>query len=169
MTWPCRGCYAGRICFNDTIADNIAVGDDDIDKTRLKNAVHIANIKEFIETLPLTYNTKIGNEGIGISGGQRQRLFIARAVYKSPEYIFFDEATSALDANNERTIIENLEHFFKGRTAVIVAHRLSTVKHADKIIVLDKGKVVEEGTHTELVSVKGAYYQLVKNQLDLGN
>ncbi|MCT3919513.1 peptidase domain-containing ABC transporter [Elizabethkingia anophelis] len=155
--------------FNDTIADNIAVGDDDIDKTRLKNAVHIANIKEFIETLPLTYNTKIGNEGIGISGGQRQRLFIARAVYKSPEYIFFDEATSALDANNERTIIENLEHFFKGRTAVIVAHRLSTVKHADKIIVLDKGKVVEEGTHTELVSVKGAYYQLVKNQLDLGN
>ncbi|QBJ87548.1 peptidase domain-containing ABC transporter [Chryseobacterium gleum] len=155
--------------FNDTIADNIAVGDDDIDKSRLKHAVHIANIKEFIESLPLTYNTKIGNEGMGISGGQKQRLFIARAVYKSPKYIFFDEATSALDANNERTIIDNLEHFFKGRTAVIVAHRLSTVKHADKIIVLDQGKVIEEGTHVELVSLKGAYYQLVKNQLELGN
>ncbi|WP_278351607.1 peptidase domain-containing ABC transporter [Chryseobacterium gleum] len=155
--------------FNDTIADNIAVGDDDIDKSRLKHAVHIANIKEFIESLPLTYNTKIGNEGMGISGGQKQRLFIARAVYKSPKYIFFDEATSALDANNERTIIDNLEHFFKGRTAVIVAHRLSTVKHADKIIVLDQGKVIEEGTHVELVGLKGAYYQLVKNQLELGN
>ncbi|AZA81671.1 ABC transporter ATP-binding protein [Chryseobacterium lactis] len=155
--------------FNDTIADNIAVGDDDIDKSRLRHAVHIANIKEFIEGLPLTYNTKIGNEGMGISGGQKQRLFIARAVYKSPEYIFFDEATSALDANNERTIIDNLEQFFKGRTAIIVAHRLSTVKHADKIIVLDQGKVIEEGTHAELVGLKGAYYQLVKNQLELGN
>lgn len=155
--------------FNDTIADNIAVGDDYIDKTKLKQAVSIANIKDFIETLPLTYNTKIGNEGLGISGGQKQRLFIARAVYKEPDFIFFDEATSALDANNERTIIENLELFFKGRTAVIVAHRLSTVKHADKIIVLDKGKVVEEGTHKELVELKGEYYQLVKNQLELGN
>lgn len=155
--------------FNDTIADNIAVGDDDIDKSRLRHAVHIANIKEFIEGLPLTYNTKIGNEGMGISGGQKQRLFIARAVYKSPEYIFFDEATSALDANNERTIIDNLEQFFKGRTAIIVAHRLSTVKHADKIVVLDQGKVIEEGTHAELVDLKGDYYQLVKNQLELGN
>ncbi|MDV2446488.1 ABC transporter ATP-binding protein [Elizabethkingia anophelis] len=155
--------------FNDTIADNIAVGDDDIDKNKLKEAVKIANIKEFIESLPLTYNTKIGNEGMGISGGQKQRLFIARAVYKSPEYIFFDEATSALDANNEKIIIENLEQFFEGRTAIIVAHRLSTVKHADKIIVLDKGKVVEEGNHTELIALQGEYYRLVKNQLELGN
>jgi ATP-binding cassette subfamily B protein len=155
--------------FNDTIAENIAVGEDYIDKQKLRKAVEIANIKDFIEELPLSYNTKIGNEGIGISGGQKQRLFIARAVYKSPEYIFFDEATSALDANNERIIMENLEQFFKGKTAIVIAHRLSTVKHADKIIVLDKGKVVEEGTHTELVAKKGEYYRLVKNQLELGS
>lgn len=155
--------------FNDTIAENIAVGQDYIDKQKLRKAVEIANIKDFIEELPLSYNTKIGNEGIGISGGQKQRLFIARAVYKSPEYIFFDEATSALDANNERIIMENLEQFFKGKTAIVIAHRLSTVKHADNIIVLDKGKVVEEGTHTELVAKKGEYYRLVKNQLELGS
>ncbi|MEZ7528496.1 peptidase domain-containing ABC transporter [Cloacibacterium normanense] len=155
--------------FNDTIAENIAVGQDYIDKQKLRKSVEIANIKDFIEELPLSYNTKIGNEGIGISGGQKQRLFIARAVYKSPEYIFFDEATSALDANNERIIMENLEQFFKGKTAIVIAHRLSTVKHADKIIVLDKGKVVEEGTHTELVAKKGEYYRLVKNQLELGS
>ena len=155
--------------FNDTIAQNIAVGEDYIDKNKLRKAVEIANIKDFIEGLPLSYNTKIGNEGVGVSGGQRQRLFIARAVYKSPEYIFFDEATSALDANNEKVIMENLEQFFKGKTAVVIAHRLSTVKHADKIIVLDKGKVVEEGNHSELVSKKGEYYRLVKNQLELGN
>lgn len=155
--------------FNDTIAENIAVGQDHIDKQKLRKAVEIANIKDFIEELPLSYNTKIGNEGIGISGGQRQRLFIARAVYKSPEYIFFDEATSSLDANNEKIIMENLEQFFKGKTAIVIAHRLSTVKHADKIIVLDKGKVVEEGTHKELVTLKGEYYRLVKNQLELGN
>lgn len=155
--------------FNDTIAENIAVGEDYIDKNKLRKSVEIANIKDFIEELPLSYNTKIGNEGIGISGGQKQRLFIARAVYKSPEYIFFDEATSALDANNERIIMENLEQFFKGKTAIVIAHRLSTVKHADKIIVLDKGKVVEEGTHTELVAKKGEYYRLVKNQLELGS
>lgn len=155
--------------FNDTIAQNIAVGEDHIDKNKLRKAVEIANIKDFIENLPLSYNTKIGNEGIGVSGGQRQRLFIARAVYKSPEYIFFDEATSALDANNEKVIMENLEQFFKGKTAIVIAHRLSTVKHADKIIVLDKGKVVEEGTHLELVALEGEYYRLVKNQLELGN
>jgi ATP-binding cassette subfamily B protein len=155
--------------FNDTIAENIAVGEDYIDKNKLRKSVEIANIKDFIEELPLSYNTKIGNEGIGISGGQKQRLFIARAVYKSPEYIFFDEATSALDANNERIIMENLEQFFKGKTAIVIAHRLSTVKHADKIIVLDKGKVVEEGTHKELVTLKGEYYRLVKNQLELGS
>ena len=155
--------------FNDTIANNIAVGEDYVDKKKLRQAVEIANIKDFVEGLPLSYNTKIGNEGVGISGGQRQRLFIARAVYKSPQYIFFDEATSALDANNEKVIMENLEQFFKGKTAVVIAHRLSTVKHADKIIVLDKGKVVEEGSHNELVASKGEYYRLVKNQLELGN
>lgn len=155
--------------FNDTIANNIAVGEDYIDKQKLRKAVEIANIKDFIEGLPLSYNTKIGNEGVGVSGGQKQRLFIARAVYKSPEYIFFDEATSALDANNEKVIMENLEQFFKGKTAIVIAHRLSTVKHADKIIVLDKGIVVEEGSHAELVALQGEYYRLVKNQLELGN
>lgn len=155
--------------FNDTIAENIAVGEDYIDKQKLRKAVEIANIKDFVESLPLSYNTKIGNEGVGVSGGQKQRLFIARAVYKSPDYIFFDEATSALDANNEKIIMENLEKFFEGKTAIVIAHRLSTVKHADKIIVLDKGKVVEEGNHQELVALKGEYYRLVKNQLELGN
>ena len=149
--------------FNDTIAENIAVGEDYIDKQKLRKAVEIANIKDFIENLPLSYNTKIGNEGVGVSGGQKQRLFIARAVYKSPDYIFFDEATSALDANNDKIIMENLEKFFKGKTAIVIAHRLSSVRHADKIIVLDKGKVVEEGNHTELVALRGEYYRLVKN------
>lgn len=155
--------------FNDTIANNIAIGEETVDKHKLRKAIEIANIKDFIESLPLSYNTKIGNEGLGISGGQKQRLFIARAVYKSPEFIFFDEATSALDANNEKIIIENLEQFFKGKTAIVIAHRLSTVKHADKIVVLDKGKVVEEGSHEQLVAKKGEYYRLIKNQLELGN
>lgn len=155
--------------FNDTIARNIAVGRDDIDRRQLRQAVEVACIKDFVESLPLSYNSKIGNEGIGISGGQRQRLFIARAVYKAPEYLFFDEATSALDANTEKAIMGNLEAFLKGKTAVIIAHRLSTVKNADKIIVLDKGKVVEEGSHEELVALRREYYRLVKNQLELGN
>ncbi|WP_175632446.1 peptidase domain-containing ABC transporter [Pedobacter ghigonis] len=155
--------------FNDTIANNIAIGEETVDKQKLRKAIEIANIKDFIESLPLSYNTKIGNEGVGISGGQKQRLFIARAVYKSPDFIFFDEATSALDANNEKIIIENLEQFFKGKTAIVIAHRLSTVKHADKIVVLDKGKVVEEGNHAALVAKKGEYYRLIKNQLELGN
>lgn len=155
--------------FNDSIANNIAIGEDHIDKQKLRKAIEIANIQDFVESLPLSYNTKIGNEGLGVSGGQKQRLFIARAVYKSPDYIFFDEATSALDANNEKIIIENLEQFFKGKTAIVIAHRLSTVKHADKIIVLDKGYVVEEGSHAQLVSKKGEYYRLIKNQLELGN
>lgn len=155
--------------FNDTIANNVAVGENYIDNQMLRKALEIANIKEFVDSLPLSHNTKIGNEGVGISGGQKQRIFIARAVYKSPEFIFFDEATSALDANNEKIIMENLEQFFKGKTAIVIAHRLSTVKNADKIIVLDKGKVVEEGNHQELVAQKGEYYRLVKNQLELGN
>jgi ATP-binding cassette subfamily B protein len=131
--------------------------------------VTIANIRDFIDSLPLGYNTKIGMEGNGISQGQRQRILIARAVYKNPDYLFFDEATNALDANNEREIMEHLHEFYKGKTVVVVAHRLSTVRDADNIIVLDKGKIAEEGTHKELVERKGLYYRLVKNQLELGN
>ncbi|GHU80332.1 ABC transporter ATP-binding protein [Bacteroidia bacterium] len=155
--------------FSDTIANNIAVGEEDIDKKRLYYAVETANIREFIESLPLKYNTKIGMEGKGVSQGQRQRLLIARAVYKNPEFLFFDEATNALDANNERIIMDRLSEFYKGKTVVIVAHRLSTVQNADNIIVLDKGKIAEEGTHGELTVKRGAYYTLVKNQLELGN
>lgn len=155
--------------FSDTIANNIAVGEDTIDMKRLKHAVTVANIKEHIESLPLRYNTKIGMEGTGLSTGQKQRILIARAVYKNPDYLFFDEATSALDANNEKVIMNNLDQFFKGKTVVVIAHRLSTVKNADQIIVLDKGKIVEYGSHAELASLKGNYYELVKNQLELGN
>lgn len=155
--------------FSDTIARNIAVSTDEIDKERLLHAAKTANIQEFVNSLPLGYNTKIGMEGNGVSQGQRQRILIARAVYKNPEYIFFDEATNSLDANNEKTIMENLRGFYKGKTVIIVAHRLSTVVDADNIIVLDKGHVVEEGTHQQLVEKQGAYYTLVKNQLELGN
>lgn len=155
--------------FNDSIANNIAVGVDEIDKERLKHSVFVANIKEFIDTLPLGYNTKIGTEGIGISTGQKQRILIARAVYKNPDYLFFDEATSALDSNNEKVIMNNLNEFFKHKTVVVIAHRLSTVKNADQIIVLDKGQIIEKGNHVELTGLKGVYYELVKNQLELGN
>ncbi len=155
--------------FSDTIANNIAVSDEIVDRKKLLEAVKVANIQEFIEELPLSYNTKIGQEGSGTSQGQKQRMLIARAVYKNPEYIFLDEATNALDANNEKVIMENLHEYFKGRTVVVVAHRLSTVKNADQIIVLAKGKIVETGTHNELAKKKGAYYELVKNQLELGN
>ena len=154
--------------FSETIAENIAIGEETIDKERLLNAAQIANIDQFIDSLPLGYNTKIGMEGSGISQGQRQRILIARAVYKNPEFLFFDEATNALDANNEREIMEHLNEFYKGKTVVIVAHRLSTVQNADKIVVLDKGGIVEEGTHQELTCLKGVYYRLVKNQLELG-
>jgi ATP-binding cassette subfamily B protein len=154
--------------FSDTIAGNIAVGDEYPDQERLQHAIHVANIMDFIEELPFGLYTKIGSGGNGISQGQKQRLFIARAVYKNPEYLFFDEATNALDANNESIIMNNLQHFFEGRTVVIVAHRLSTVRNADNIIVLDKGRIIEQGTHYELTSQKGEYYKLVKNQLELG-
>jgi ATP-binding cassette, subfamily B, bacterial len=155
--------------FSDSIANNIAVGDEYPNWDKLLHAVRIANIQEFIDTLPLGYNTRIGVEGNGISQGQKQRILIARAVYKDPQYIFFDEATNALDATNESIIMNNLETFFKGRTVVVVAHRLSTVKNADQIIVLEKGKLIETGTHKTLTDLKGRYYQLVKNQLELGN
>lgn len=155
--------------FSDTIERNIATNDEEIDEDRLKKAMEIANIKIFVEELPLGLNTKIGASGNGISGGQKQRILIARAVYKKPQLILFDEATSALDAENERVIHDNLQSFFKGRTVIIVAHRLSTVKNADQIIVLKKGQIVEQGNHKELVSKQGEYFNLVKNQLELGN
>ena len=151
--------------FNDTIAANIAVGKDTIDQDELVKAARIANILDYIQSLPLGFNTKIGNEGIGMSTGQKQRLFIARAVYKDPEILFFDEATSALDAKSERIVMENLNHFLKGKTVFVIAHRLSTVMGADQIVVIDDGKIVEQGTHEQLVRLKGAYYDLVKNQL----
>jgi ATP-binding cassette subfamily B protein len=155
--------------FSDSIALNIALDETTLDRENLRHAVEIANIREFIEELPLKYNTKIGMEGNGISQGQRQRLLIARAVYKNPDFLFFDEATNALDANNERTILNNLKEFYKGKTVVIVAHRLSTVQNADNIIVLEKGQIAEQGTHKELVKKQGIYYTLVKNQLELGS
>ena len=155
--------------FSDTIANNIAVGEEIIDNEKLFHAVKVANIQEHIESLPLSYNTKIGMEGIGLSQGQKQRILIARAVYKNPEFLFFDEATNALDANNEKIILENLDDFYKGKTVLIIAHRLSTVKDADQIIVLEKGKVTEKGTHEELKKLKGSYFNLVKNQLELGD
>ena len=155
--------------FSDTIANNIAVGVDYVDKKKLAHAVDVANIQAFIESLPLSYNTKIGMEGVGLSTGQKQRLLIARAVYKNPNYLFFDEATSALDANNEKVIMAKLNTFFEDKTVVVIAHRLSTVKNADQIVVLDKGKIVEVGNHTTLVKQKGSYYHLVKNQLELGS
>ena len=154
--------------FSDTIERNIAVGDEYPDREKLKHAINVANIQDFIDGLPLGLNTKIGAEGNGISQGQRQRMLIARAVYKNPHYIFFDEATNALDANNERVIMDNLDEFFAGRTVVIVAHRLGTVSNADNIIVLDRGHIIEQGTHYELTALKGDYYRLVKNQLELG-
>lgn len=155
--------------FSDTISNNIAVGDDFVNKERLLQAVRIANIEDYIEGLPLRYNTKIGQEGVGLSQGQKQRILIARAVYKNPEFLYFDEATNALDANNEKVILKNLDEFYKGKTVITVAHRLSTVKNADQIVVLEKGEIIETGAHNDLVAKKGAYYNLVKNQLELGS
>lgn len=165
----CGAVLQDGFIFSDTIANNIAISDDYVDKEKLQYAVKTANIQDFVEALPLGYNTKIGNDGHGLSQGQKQRLLIARAVYKNPEYLYFDEATNALDANNEKVIMENLDRFFEGRTVVVVAHRLSTVKNADQILVLNRGVITERGTHIELTKKRGEYYNLVKNQLELGN
>lgn len=172
LKWWRRHCgvvMQDGVIFSESIARNIAVDDGEIDVKRLEQAAKIANIHDYVMGLPLKYNTIIGRDGVGLSQGQKQRILIVRAVYKNPDFIFLDEATNALDAKNERTIVENLDDFYKGRTVVVVAHRLSTVKNADQIIVIDKGKVVEVGNHEALTAKRGAYYNLVKNQLELGN
>jgi len=165
----CGAVMQDGFIFNDTIARNIAIGDETITYSRLMQSCQTANIYSFIESLPNGFYTQLGAEGVGLSQGQKQRLLIARAIYKNPEYLFFDEATNSLDANNEKDIVENLDKFFAGKTVIIVAHRLSTVRNADKIVVLDRGQIVEEGTHEYLTSLKGKYYELVKNQLELGS
>ncbi|RBL89552.1 peptidase domain-containing ABC transporter [Chitinophaga flava] len=164
----CGNVMQDGFIFSGSIAKNIAISDEKMDKEKLVHAAEMANIRGFIEDLPMGYQTKIGNAGSGISAGQKQRIQIARAIYKNPHYLFFDEATSALDANNEHVIMDNLEKFFQGKTVVVIAHRLSTVKNADQIIVLEKGRIVESGTHASLTALKGNYFELVKNQLELG-
>lgn len=165
----CGAVMQDGFMFSESIARNIAVSDEEIDVKRMINAAQIANIAEYVDSLPLKYNTVIGQDGQGLSHGQCQRILIARAVYKNSQFLFFDEATNTLDANNEQTIMKNLKEFYKGKTVVIVAHRLCTVKQADNIVVLESGRVVEQGSHSELAKLKGKYYSLVKNQLELGN
>lgn len=172
MKWWRRQCgvvMQDGVISSESIARNIAVSDEEIDKGRLIEAARIANIDEYVMDLSLKYNTLIGQDGVGLNQGQKQRILIARAVYKNPQYIFLDEATNALDTNNERVIVENLMEFYKGKTVIVVAHRLSTVKNADQIVVIDKGEIIEVGCHAELINIKSAYYNLVKNQLELEN
>lgn len=172
LKWWRRHCgvvMQDGVIFSESIERNIAVDDGEVDKVRLESAARIAHIYDYIMGLPLKYNTKIGRDGVGLSQGQKQRILIARAVYKNPDFIFLDEATNALDAKNERAIVENLYKFYKGRTVIVVAHRLSTVKNADQIIVLDGGRIVETGNHSTLIEKKGSYFNLIKNQLELGN
>ena len=172
LKWWRRQCgvvMQDGVIFSESIARNIAVDDGEIDEERLEMAAEIANVKDFVMALPLKFNTNIGRDGMGLSQGQKQRILIARAVYKNPKFIFLDEATNSLDASNERAIVENLNEFYKGRTVVVVAHRLSTVKNADMIVVVNKGRIVETGTHTSLIEKRGAYFNLVKNQLELGS
>jgi len=172
LKWWRRHCgvvMQDGVIFSESIARNIAVGDGDVDVERLEQAARIACIHDYVMTLPLKYNTKIGRDGVGLSQGQKQRILIARAVYKNPDFIFLDEATNSLDAKNEREIVEHLDKFYEGRTVLVVAHRLSTVRNADQIVVIDHGCIVERGNHASLIAKKGAYYDLVKNQLELGN
>lgn len=172
LTWwrtQCGAVMQDGYIFSESIAKNIAVSENEINTIKLREAARIANVDDFISGLPSSYNTMIGQEGQGVSQGQRQRILIARAVYKNPQFIFLDEATNALDANNEKVILDNLNEFYKGKTVIVVAHRLSTVKNADQIIVLDNGEIAEKGGHEELTKLKGKYYHLVKNQLELGD
>lgn len=172
LRWWRRQCGAVMqegVIFSESIARNIAVDDSDIDHERLESAARLACIHSYVESLPLRYNTRIGRDGMGLSLGQKQRILIARAVYRNPDFIFLDEATNSLDARNERDIVENLEEFYRGRTVVVVAHRLSTVKNASRIVVLDGGRIAEQGTHDELIGRRGVYYNLVRNQLELGS
>lgn len=172
LKWWRRQCgvvMQDGVIFSESIARNIAVDDEDVDSERLEKAAEIAHVKDFVMALPLKFNTLIGRDGMGLSQGQKQRILIARAVYKNPDFIFLDEATNSLDASNERAIVENLDRFYKGKTVVVVAHRLSTVKNADQIVVLDQGRVIETGDHKSLTAQRGAYYHLVRNQLELGN
>ncbi len=172
LRWWRRQCgtvMQDGVIFSESIARNIAVDDGDIDCARLESAARLACIHDYIESLPLRYNTRIGRDGMGLSQGQKQRILIARAVYRNPDFIFLDEATNALDAGNERAIVENLDQFYRGRTVVVVAHRLSTVRNASRIVVLDGGRIAEQGTHYELIARRGVYFNLVKNQLELGS
>jgi ATP-binding cassette, subfamily B, bacterial len=165
----CGGVLQESYIFSDTVAKNVAFGEGDIECSKLENALHLANATEFIEQLPLGYHTRIGAEGMGLSTGQKQRILIARVIYRNPELILFDEATNSLDANNEGQIVQNLSRLFDGKTVIVVAHRLSTVRNADQIVVMDNGRIVEKGGHEQLIRQKGKYYELVKNQLELDN